>query len=71
MYSDQGQIIWLKGYSHPARFNDMAKRGVVPKSLVAALPDAKIYAKVKFASPGQQTAAKAVIASQWPSKVGS
>jgi len=70
MYSDQGQIIWLKGYSHPARFNDMAKRGVVPKALVAALPDAKIYAKVKFASPSQQTTAKAVIASQWPSKVG-
>jgi putative spermidine/putrescine transport system substrate-binding protein len=70
MYSDQGQLIWLKGFSHPARFNDMAKRGVVPKSLVAALPDAKVYAKVKFASPSQQTAAKAVIASQWPSKVG-
>ena len=70
MYSDQGQIIWLKGYSHPARFQDMAKRGVVPKALVAALPDAKIYAKVKFASSGQQTRAKALIASQWPSKVG-
>jgi putative spermidine/putrescine transport system substrate-binding protein len=71
MYSDQGQLIWLKGFSHPARFQDMAKRKVVPKALIAALPAASIYAKVKFASSGQQTAAKALIAQQWPSKVGS
>jgi putative spermidine/putrescine transport system substrate-binding protein len=70
LYSDQGQLLWLKGYSHPARFQDMAKRGVIPKALVNALPDAKIYAKVRFASSGQQAAAKALIAQQWPSKVG-
>ena len=70
LYSDQGQLLWLKGYSHPARFQDMAARNVIPKSLLAALPAASIYAKVKFATSGQQTAAKALIASQWPSKVG-
>jgi putative spermidine/putrescine transport system substrate-binding protein len=70
LYSDQGQLLWLKGFSHPARFQDMAKRNVVPKALVNALPDASIYAKVKFASSGQQTAAKAKIASDWPAKVG-
>ena len=71
LYSDQGQLLWLKGYSHPARFQDLAKRNVIPKSLLTALPAASIYAKVKFASSGQQTAAKALIAQQWPSKVGS
>ena len=70
LYSDQGQLLWLKGYSHPARFQDMSARKVVPKSLLAALPSAALYAKVKFANAGQQTAAKALIASQWPSKVG-
>ena len=70
LYSDQGQLIWLKGFSHPARFQDMSKRKVIPKSLLTALPDAAIYAKVKFASSGQQTAAKALIAQQWPAKVG-
>jgi putative spermidine/putrescine transport system substrate-binding protein len=69
-YSDQGQMIWLKGFSHPARFNDLAQRKVVPKSLTAALPSPALYAKVKFASIGQQTKAKALIANQWPSKVG-
>ena len=70
LYSDQGQLLWLKGYSHPARFQDLSKRKVIPASLLSALPSASIYAKVKFASSGQQTAAKAKIATDWPSKVG-
>jgi putative spermidine/putrescine transport system substrate-binding protein len=69
-YSDQGQLIWLKGYSHPARFNDLAQRKVLPKNLLAALPSPALYAKVKFASLSQQTKAKAKIAAEWPSKVG-
>jgi putative spermidine/putrescine transport system substrate-binding protein len=69
-YSDQGQLIWLKGYSHPARFNDLAQRKVLPKNLLAALPSPALYAKVKFASLSQQTNAKAKIAAEWPSKVG-
>ncbi len=30
LYSDQGQLLFLKGYTHPARFPDMAKRKVIP-----------------------------------------
>jgi putative spermidine/putrescine transport system substrate-binding protein len=70
LYSDQGQLLWLKGFSHPARFADLAKRKKIPNALLSALPPASIYAKVKFASSGQQTKAKALIAQQWPSKVG-
>jgi putative spermidine/putrescine transport system substrate-binding protein len=70
LYSDQGQLLWLKGYSHPARFQDLAARKVIPQSLLSALPPASIYAKVKFASNGQQTAAKNLIAQQWPAKMG-
>jgi putative spermidine/putrescine transport system substrate-binding protein len=71
LYSDQGQIIWLKGGAHPARFADLVARKVIPKAVLASLPAAAIYNKVKFASLGQQTAAKNLIASQWPTKVGS
>lgn len=70
LYSDQGQILWLKGYSHPARFQDLAKRKKIPKSMLNALPSASVYSKVKFAASGQQTKAKALIAQQWPSKMG-
>jgi putative spermidine/putrescine transport system substrate-binding protein len=70
LYSDQGQILWLKGFSHPARFADLAKRKVLPKAMLKALPSSAVYAKVKFASSAQQTAAKAKLVAEWTSKVG-
>jgi putative spermidine/putrescine transport system substrate-binding protein len=70
LYSDQGQLLWLKGYSHPALFTDMVARKVVPKALIAALPAASAYSKVKFASVGQVNKARAAIATEWPKKVG-
>ncbi len=70
LYSDQGQLLWLKGYAHPALFTDMVGRKVIPKSLLNALPPAGPYAKVKFASTVQQSKARALIATEWPKKVG-
>ena len=70
IYSDQGQLLYLKGFAHPARFTDMFGRKVIPKPLVQALPSGALYNKVKFASLGQITAAKATIQKEWPSKVG-
>jgi len=70
LYSDQGQILFLKGFAHPARFNDLAKRKKLPQALLNALPAPTLYANAKFASLGQQTAGKAKIATDWPSKVG-
>jgi putative spermidine/putrescine transport system substrate-binding protein len=66
LYSDQAQLLWLKGYSHPARFQDLAKRKRIPASMLKALPSPKLYAKVKFANDSQQAAAKAKIAAEWP-----
>jgi putative spermidine/putrescine transport system substrate-binding protein len=70
LFSDQGQLIFLKGYAHPARFLDLTKRNVIPKSLLTALPDPAPYAKIKFASVGQLTTASALVKSQWAAKVG-
>jgi len=70
LYSDQGQLIFLKGYSHPARFQDLAKRNVIPKSLLSVLPAASLYSKIKFSTNGQQTAANALIQKEWPAKMG-
>jgi putative spermidine/putrescine transport system substrate-binding protein len=66
LFSDQGQLLWLKGYSHPARFQDLTKRKKIPAALLKALPSPKLYARVKFASEAQQSAAKTKIASEWP-----
>ena len=70
LYSDQGQLLWLKGYSHPIRFQNLAKRKVIPAALLNALPSASLYSKVKFATDAQQTAAKNLIAKEWPTKIG-
>ena len=69
LYSDAGQLLFLKGYTHPARFQDMSKRGVIPSSLLAKLPPAQDYKTVKFASVAQITKAGTVLAAQWGPKV--
>ena len=71
LYSDQGQLLWLKGYAHPARFTDMVKRKVIPAAMLKALPAPQAYSKVRFATSRQLRDARAKIASEWPRKVGS
>jgi putative spermidine/putrescine transport system substrate-binding protein len=70
IYSDEGQLLWLKGYGHPIRFNDLAKRGVVPADLAAKLPPAKAYEKVVFPNLEQQAALSKAIAEGWDKIVG-
>jgi putative spermidine/putrescine transport system substrate-binding protein len=70
LYSDEGQLLWLKGYCHPIRFNDLATKGLIPKDLMAALPPAEGYAKAVFPTLDQQGAAKDAITKQWDSVVG-
>ena len=47
LYSDAGQLLWLKGFSHPARFTDMSRRKVDAEAPARALPSAAIYAQVQ------------------------
>jgi putative spermidine/putrescine transport system substrate-binding protein len=69
LYSDEGQIIWLKGYGHPVRYADLAARGVIPADVAAKMPPAAAYAKGVFPTLAQQTANKQFIADNWDSIV--
>lgn len=69
LYSDEGQLVWLSGYGHPVRYNDMVKRGVIPADLSAKLPPAELYAKAVFPTPAELDAAKKVITEKWDSVV--
>jgi putative spermidine/putrescine transport system substrate-binding protein len=69
LYSDEGQLVWLKGYGHPIRYNDLAKNNKIPQDLAAKLPAAELYAKAAFPSVQQQDAAKKVITEGWDSVV--
>ena len=65
LMSDEGQLIYLKGYAHPIRFNDMAKRGVIPADLAAKLPPAEAYAKAVFLTVDELTVTKTYITDNW------
>lgn len=69
LYSDEGQLIWLEGYCHPIRYDDMVARGVIPQELAEKLPSADLYAQAIFPSIAQLEAAKTVVTEQWDSVV--
>ena len=63
--SDEGQNLYLKGYAHPIRFNDMVKRGVVPQAMLDKLPPAENYAKAVFLTVDELNASKTYITENW------
>jgi len=67
LYSDEGQLIWLKGYCNPIRYEDLVKRGVVPADLAAKLPDTT---GAVLPTLDQITAATTAITAGWPTTVG-
>jgi len=67
LYSDEGQIFWMKGYCHPIREADLRTRGVIPADLLAKIPD---ITGAVFPSLDQLNAAKALITGDWDKVVG-
>jgi putative spermidine/putrescine transport system substrate-binding protein len=70
LYSDEGQIAWLKGYCHPIRFNDLVAKNKVPQELLAKLPPAESYKRAVFPTLEEQNAAKTKITGDWDKVVG-
>ncbi|MBA3948041.1 MAG: extracellular solute-binding protein [Herpetosiphonaceae bacterium] len=69
LYSDEGTLLWLKGYVRPVRFDDMMKRNVIPADVLKKLPAAEQYAKAVFPSPAQLDVAKKLITTNWDTVV--
>ena len=67
LYSDEGQLLWLKGYCNPIRYDDLVKRGVVPADLAAKLPDST---GAVFPTPAQLEAATTLITKGWDAATG-
>ena len=70
LYSDEGQLGWLKGYCHPARFNAMAAAGKIPQDLLDALPPAAAYEAAYFPTLEEVDANKAAVTAGWDTTVG-
>ena len=58
LYSDEGQLVWLKGYCHPIRFNDLVKNGKVPQEMLDKLPPAAAYEAAVFPTLDEQGASQ-------------
>ena len=67
LYSDEGQNIWLKGYCHPIRYENLVAEGKVPQEQLDKLPDVE---GAVFPSLEQLNAATTLITEQWDSVVG-
>jgi putative spermidine/putrescine transport system substrate-binding protein len=67
LYSDEGQNLWLEGYCHPIRYEDLVANNKVPQAQLDALPDVR---GAQFPTLDQINAAAALITGQWDSVVG-
>jgi putative spermidine/putrescine transport system substrate-binding protein len=69
LYSDEGQILWYKGYATPVRYDDLVKRGVIPEDLMSKFPSSEGI-EVALPTLEQVNTSLKVINSQWNSVVG-
>jgi putative spermidine/putrescine transport system substrate-binding protein len=67
LYSDEGQNIWLTGYCHPIRYEDLVANNKVPQAQLDKLPDVE---GAVFPSLDQLNAASKLITESWDSAVG-
>lgn len=70
LYSDEGQLAWLKAYCHPVRFKDLVDAGKVPQEIQDSMPPASAYEDVVFLTPEQLAEAGAAISERWEATVG-
>lgn len=67
LYSDEGQLTWMKGYCRPIREADLRERGVIPEEIAAKIPDAT---GVVFPTLEELVDGKQVIVDNWDTVVG-
>jgi len=65
LYSDEGQLLWLKGLGHPIRFADMVERGVIPQDILDRLPPSEPYLRAEFPTGEQLNAADKSVLANW------
>ena len=67
LYSDEGQNLWLKGYCHPIRYEDLVAKDAIPAEQLAKLPD---VTGAVFPTLEQLDTAKTLITGKWDAVVG-
>jgi putative spermidine/putrescine transport system substrate-binding protein len=70
LYSDEGQLAWLKAYCHPIRYRDLVESEKVPPEIADSMPPPSAYEAAVFPTVEQQTEAAARISGEWGARVG-
>ena len=65
LYSDEGQLLLLKGLGHPIRFADLLQRNAIPNALLDRLLPVEPYIEAEFPTGEQLNAADRAILSAW------
>lgn len=65
LYSDEGQLLLLRGLGHPIRFADLLQRDVIPNALLDRLLPVEPYVEAEFPTGEQLNAADKAILSAW------
>jgi putative spermidine/putrescine transport system substrate-binding protein len=68
-FSDEGQLLRLNGYAHPARFAYLVENDLVPATVSAKLLPAASYTNLTFPTLAQYIAANKTVADLWPKLV--
>jgi len=69
LYSDEGQLLLLKGLGHPVRFADLSGRGVIPADILNNLLPPEPYLNALFPTGEQINVADKSILGSWNSYV--
>jgi putative spermidine/putrescine transport system substrate-binding protein len=70
IFSDEGQLFYLTGYAHPARYQKLVSTGKIPSDLASKLPSADQYTNVKFVTDlSKLDTASTVLTQNWQSQV--
>ena len=66
IYSDAAQLLFLKGYAHPIRYDVLNAGGKIPADLAAKLPSPDLYKKVTLVTDITKiTAAQTTLGTGW------
>jgi putative spermidine/putrescine transport system substrate-binding protein len=70
IFSDEGQLGYIKGGCQTARFNEMVAAGKVPADVLAAMPPADAYKNAYFPTLDEVNANKVAVTEGWDATVG-
>ncbi|AWB49140.1 iron ABC transporter substrate-binding protein [Gemmobacter aquarius] len=70
IFSDEGQLGYIKGGCHTARFDEMVSAGKVPQEVLDAMPPAEAYKNAYFPTLEEVDANKAAVTEGWDATVG-